>query len=250
MNKDNKKRFKYMFIIWILILAIGLVRKTLQNDTFYTIKIGELILNNGIDLDKFRYNKALRDRIRIENGWHDKLLIGHVGRFSYQKNHNYLIRTFKAVKKYRHDAMLLLVGEGEREQDIKNLAISLGVIDDIIFFGTIPNVNELMQAMDVFVLPSHFEGLPIVGVEAQAAGLPSIFATTISRKAQIANNVVFLDLNEDYDYWARSIIVASEVEREDTFDIMEKLGFGKKKLVTSFLNIYHKYDRNSDTQIV
>ena len=143
-----------------------------------------VIVNNGVDLDKFRFDAAVRYQIRNKLGIKDEILLGHVGRFCYQKNHEYFIEILKEIRKRNIKAKLLLIGEGPDEQDFKEKIRKEQLDDMVIFYGTTNKVQELFMAMDVFLLPSHFEGLPIVGVEAQASGLPVILSDQIDRSAK------------------------------------------------------------------
>lgn len=197
------------------------------------------IINNGVDLDKFRYNIETREKVRNELGITDELLIGHVGRFAYQKNHKYLVEIMKQVKAKKLNARLLLVGEGPDEKKIKSLVTESNLEDSVIFYGTSSKVNELFQAMDVFVLPSHFEGLPIVGVEAQASGLPVIFSDQITKEAKLIELVRFLPITDDSVYsWVNQIIDLSEKARKDSYFELRKKHFSIYDTIDSFLKLY------------
>ena len=199
------------------------------------------IINNGITLTKYRFNREIRDCVRSELHIADALLIGHVGRFNYQKNHEYIIRIMKSVSEKAPTAKLLLVGTGENQTDIRNLAQKLGLLDRVIFFGTSEHVNELMQAMDVFILPSRFEGLPIVGVEAQASGLPVIFSDAITRKANLTDNISFLPITDEaVNLWADTILDEAKktINRVEAYSVLENKGFDISSTVNSFLTLY------------
>lgn len=200
-----------------------------------------VMINNGVDLEKFRYHDLLRKRIRSELGISNELLIGHVGRFAYQKNHDYLIRVFKRVKEKIKDAKLILVGEGVLEKEIREQVEQLEISKDVIFYGITDRVYELFQAMDIFLLPSHFEGLPIVGVEAQAAGLPVIFSEEITQSAKLTEKVSFVPIeNQDIDMWVEQIVNFKEAARCDTYDELVQKGFGIKNVVKSLEEIYRR----------
>lgn len=168
------------------------------------------VLPNGVDTDAFaRHDPEARARLREHLGVAPgELLLGHVGRFSAQKNHTGLLRIFAAVRRRRPDARLLLLGTGPLEQETRALADRLGVADRVIFAGVRTNVQAFYHAMDAFLLPSLFEGLPVVLVEAQAAGLPCFVADTIDRGAAFASGVEFLPL-EDPEAWADALAGAS-----------------------------------------
>ena len=126
------------------------------------------VVNNGLYLPKYAFDEATRARIRKEKGLDGKFVIGHIGRFRFQKNQEYLVSLLKQIQEQEKDAVLLLVGEGETEAAVKQQAADLGFGDSVVFYGTTDHVNEVVQAMDVFAFPSRFEGLGIVAIEAQA----------------------------------------------------------------------------------
>ena len=129
------------------------------------------LLNNAIDLDKFKFDKKIRNKKRKElNVSDDMLVIGHIGRFVEQKNHRFLIDIFNEIYKKNNKSILLLAGQGPLVEGIKEKVDKLGLIDNVLFLGQRNDASELYQAFDVFLLPSLYEGLPVVGVEAQAAG--------------------------------------------------------------------------------
>lgn len=198
-------------------------------------------VNNGIDLLKFRYNEESRNQMRSELGLEGKYVIGHVGRFAYQKNHNYLIRVFKHVKKTEENAVLLLVGDGVLKDEIKAQIADWGLTDDVIFYGVSNHVEELFQCMDIFVLPSHFEGLPIVGVEAQASGLPVLFSDKITKTAQVIDDVRFLPIEEDdVSKWVNLIIDYKDKKRYDTYQQLKDRGFDTSDTVLLLSQLYNK----------
>lgn len=199
------------------------------------------IIKNGVDLDRFRYNEEYRQEIRCELGLKNEKIIGHVGRFAYQKNHEYLINVFAGICDTRDDIRLLLVGEGGLEQNIKDKVNNLGLQDKVIFYGTTDTPQKIFSAMDIFVLPSNFEGLPIVGVEAQASGLPVIFSNRITRDAAILDNVRYIGIGDvNIPEWCSSIEEFLKVHRKDTYDDMRKAGFGIEDTRNSFYKLYKK----------
>lgn len=199
------------------------------------------MINNGIKLDLFRYNIAIRNEIRNKLNVNDKYVVGHVGRFAYQKNHEYLIDVFAKVKKSLPSAILLLIGEGVLLDNIKEKVKSLGLSQDVIFYGLSNRVYEMLQAMDTFVLPSHFEGLPIVGVEAQAAGLPVIFSSEITREAKQINEVHYLPIDrESINIWADYIVKLSKYKRYDTHNELLRQGFDIQQTIRELIDLYMK----------
>lgn len=165
-----------------------------------------MIIDNGIDLPLFKYDEEIRQKKRKELGINeDEFLIGHIGRFAYQKNHDYLIDIFNALVALQPKSKLLLIGEGELMNDVKKKVQDLQLSDKVIFYGTSNDINQLIQAMDIFVLPSRFEGLPIVLVETQASGLPIVCSDAISDEAEITDAYVKLPV-ENVDIWVKNIL--------------------------------------------
>lgn len=197
------------------------------------------IINNGVNLAKFRFSSASRQEARRVLGIGDELLIGHIGRFAYQKNHEYLIEVFAALSSSEKSAKLLLVGEGELQEKIKALAERKNLSDRVIFYGLSREVEKLMQAMDVFVLPSHFEGLPIVGVEAQAAGLPCIFSDAITREVALTDNVLFLPADSaSVSAWAEGCKRLASLPRKDNYEALRKQHFDISDTVAELVGLY------------
>lgn len=164
------------------------------------------IVPNCIDVEKFRSDLEVRAEERKKLGIGDEPLIGNVGRFTYQKNHQFLVKIFDAVLKKEPTAKLLLIGDGELLEEIKRQVTELGISKNVIFYGTSDHVNRLMQAMDCFLLPSKYEGLSVTALEAQAAGLPCIMTNTISRETEKSHLCTFLSEADSLDKWVSSII--------------------------------------------
>ena len=175
------------------------------------------LLNNAIDLDKFRYDETVRREKRKElNIKDDTLVIGHVGRFVEQKNHRFLIDIFNEVHKQNENSILLLVGQGPLMEEIKEKVKSLGIEDCVKFLGQRNDINELYQVMDLFLFPSLYEGLGMVAVEAQAAGLPCVFSTGMSDEAKITDAVIYLSINDPVESWVDAICSFKNFERYNT----------------------------------
>ncbi|MDP4118195.1 MAG: glycosyltransferase family 1 protein [Bacillota bacterium] len=162
------------------------------------------ILHNAIEIDKFAFSEEKRNKIREEYNLTDSFVIGHVGRFNYQKNHAFLIDVFAGVIKECPNARLVLIGNGELEEKIKIQAGKLGIEDKILFPGSIANVDQWYSAMDVFALPSRYEGLPVVGVEAQASGVKCLFSDKISDEVQVTETTEMIPLNKNI--WIKKIV--------------------------------------------
>lgn len=164
------------------------------------------IIHNAIECEKYSYNEETRQKVRKELKLEKKFVVGHIGRFSYQKNHEFLIDIFYEIQKQKAESILLLIGEGELETSIRKKVLDLGIEDEVVFLGITNKVEEYLQAMDVFVLPSRFEGLPVIGVEAQASGIECFFSDNITTEAKINDNVSFISLKESPKEWADKIL--------------------------------------------
>ncbi|WP_242825412.1 glycosyltransferase family 1 protein [Desulfitobacterium dichloroeliminans] len=173
----------------------------------YSYDSGEVkLVNNAINIEKFSFNKQVRDRIRNDLNLKEKLVIGHVGRFVYQKNHAFLIDIFYEIHKRNKNTILMLIGSGGLEQSIKEKVATLRLTDSVLFLGLREDVSELMQAMDVFVFPSHYEGLGMVVIEAQAAGLRTIVSEAIPEEAKLTDLFEYCSLSQPARYWAEIVL--------------------------------------------
>lgn len=167
-----------------------------------------LVINNAIDLEKYRFKPDVRNQKRAELNVQDKLVVGHIGRFERQKNHFFLIDIFKEIIHIAPNAVLLLVGTGSRFEALQEYVSRQNLQDSVLFLGVRNDISDLLQAMDVFVLPSLFEGLPIVGVEAQAVGLPCIFSDTITKEVLLSKQAKALSLAQAPAKWAEQAVEA------------------------------------------
>lgn len=189
------------------------------------------VIKNGIQTEKYVWNPEVRKRIRKQFKIENNFIIGNIARFEEQKNHKFLIRIFKEIHDIKPNAVLMLVGKGTKEQEIHQLAEELDVEQFIIYTGVRSDVHELLQAMDVFVLPSLFEGLGIANIEAQAAGLPCFTSDrVVAPEVKITDLLHFIPLESTPQEWAR-IIVDGEIsvgERKDTRQSIVDSGFDIK----------------------
>lgn len=210
--------------------------KFLFNDKKFTV------VPNAIDASKFYYNPEVRAKKREELGLNDEFVIGHVGRLSYQKNHTFLIDIFEQIHKKDEKAVLLLAGEGEKEQEIKDKVERLGLSSNVRFLGNRSDVNELYQAMDVFLLPSLFEGIPVVGVEAQFAGLQCIFSVNTPDEVAFTDKVKFIELSQSAEKWAEEVINCKGAERKTDEEMLMKseynINSGENKLESIYHDLY------------
>ena len=185
------------------------------------------LLNNAIDLDKFKYDEKIRKQKRKELNINDStLVIGHIGRFVAQKNHTFLIDIFNEVHKQNNDSLLMLVGQGPLMNEIQEKVNNLGLKDSVIFLGQRNDANELYQAMDIFVLPSLYEGLPVVGVEAQASGLLCFLSSDMTKKTKVLDSTKFMSLSNSAEEWANEILKSfKSYKKRDTNKEVSKYGF-------------------------
>ena len=203
------------------------------------------ILNNAIDVEKFIYNEQTRNKIRKELGIQNKFVIGHVGRLTAQKNQKFLIEIYNEIYKRNKESVLLIIGNGKLEQKLKEQVKKLHIENNVIFLNNINNVNEYYQAMDVFVMTSLYEGLPVVGIEAQTSGLKTFFSTNITKEASIDNKLTkFISLNCDVKYWATEILKCNNnYKREDMSKIVTEKGYNMKQQANKLMNLYKEYLR-------
>lgn len=186
------------------------------------------LINNAVDCEKFKYDIDKMIKNRKELGISkDQFVIGNVGRLDYQKNHKFLLKIFKEVVKMNEDSILLIIGDGSLREDLIEEAKELDILNKVRFLGVRRDINELMQAMDVFILPSLFEGFPITLVEAQAAGLRCIASDTITKKSAITDCVNFISLEDSTQKWAEKII-NSRGEKKDNYSELCEKGFDIK----------------------
>lgn len=185
------------------------------------------IINNAIDLEKFKFNKEIRNKIREKlDILEDTLLIGHIGRFVTQKNHEFLIDVFDEIHRRKQNSKLILIGQGNLKKKIVKKVEELGLKDNVIFTGQINNVSDYYNAMDIFILPSLYEGLPVVGIEAQANGLLCEFSTDMTKETKVLNTTRFISLKETPENWAKIILEDyKNFKRKDSFDEMTENNF-------------------------
>lgn len=168
---------------------------------------------NAIEPERFLFAPQVREIKRGELGLGDAFALGHIGRFSDQKNHTFLLELFAAVLEREPGAVLLLAGTGETEPRIRNQAAEMGLEENVRFLGKRADVNELYQAMDVFVMPSLFEGVPVVGIEAQFAGLPCVFSDKVPPEVAFTDLCRFVELEKPASFWAEQVLAARQQER-------------------------------------
>ena len=206
----------------------------------YTGVRGEaLMIKNGIDAERFRYNMQQREALRERMGLTNMSIIGHVGRFMKVKNHAFLLSVFAYFHEFHPDSKLMLVGDGDLLDSIKALAVQLGISGDVLFLGKRTDIPDLLQVMDIVVMPSLFEGLPVSLVEAQASGLPVLATNIISSDTMISSGFHSMSLSQGPEAWAAKIdnILAS-YQRIDTYGDIKNKGFDISDTVAILENIY------------
>ncbi len=186
------------------------------------------VIRNAIDIEKFKFNENFRSEIRKELGLKDEFVLGHAGRFTYQKNHEFLIEVFAKVKEKEPSSKLLLAGDAVEDmsflENAKKQVEDLGLTDSVYFLGMRNDANKLFSAMDVFLLPSRYEGLGIVGIEAQAAGASSFFSDALPKDLDITPLANFLPI-DNAKIWAEEILKVKNKERKDYSELIAKAGY-------------------------
>ena len=198
-----------------------------------------MIINNGIVTEKFLFNQSVRDRIRNEEGWNQRLVIGHVGSFSYPKNHVFMIDVFAAFLNLQPDALLVMAGKGDLMDEIKIKVEKLGITDKVIFLGSRGDVNQLYSAFDALLFPSHYEGLPVTLVEAQAADLPCLISDAITTETDINPNLKRMSLEQSAEEWAGKLNeLTINHKRVDRTVTIEDSGYNIRTTTERLTEIY------------
>lgn len=196
-----------------------------------------IILNNGIPLDKFLFDDRLRKQTRNNLKINNKFVIGHIGRFNFQKNHKFLIKIFYEINKKFPETVLLFIGKGELENDIKNCVDNLELNEKVLFLGIRKDIPELLMAMDLMLFPSLFEGMPNVLIEAQATGLPCIISDSITKEVLINENIIPLPLT-DKDEWINesiNFINKPKIDRGVLNNSLKDAGYDIKAVCNNFI---------------
>lgn len=196
------------------------------------------IVPNAIDVKQFTYQEETRIRMRRALSLEDKFVVGHVGRFHYAKNHEYLLAVFQKIVSRKSNAVLLLLGEGSRMEEMKERASSLGIADQVIFCGNQKETWNYYQAMDFFVFPSRFEGLPGTVVEAQGAGLRCLISDTIANEVKITELVASLSIEDKPEKWAEYVLEHEMYERKDRYEQIAAAGFDVGGQAAWYENFY------------
>lgn len=186
------------------------------------------VINNGIEVEKFQHNGENRNQYRQKFGLQNKIVIGHVGRFHPVKNHKLIIEIYEKFREKVSNSALVLVGTGEQLPQIQELVEEKGLEKEILFLGSRDDVPEMLQMMDVFIMPSLFEGFPRAFLEAQAAGLPCVVSSAISKEVDVTANVSFVDLDAPVEVWVDKIVEKCGSKTEDNIELLREAGYDIK----------------------
>lgn len=196
------------------------------------------ILKNGIDVDKYKFNSEIRDKYRNDLKIANKMVYCHVGRFSQEKNHEFLIDLFYKIQKKQDNAVLLLIGDGPLKSQVEDKVKKLQIEDKVQFLGFRNDINNLLFASDIFLFPSFHEGLPLSLVEAQTSGLPVIVSNNISNESKVSNDFIKID-NYDIDKWIKAIFNLKNKDRKNAYKDAIKSGYDIKFISKELKQIYN-----------
>lgn len=205
-----------------------------------TVTNGKItIINNAIDLEKFKFNKEKREKLRKKLGIENCFVIGHVGRFVKTKNHEFLIEIFNEVLKQKSNAKLLLIGDGNLKSLIEAKVQNLGIEKAVIFLGVRNDVADLYNVMDVFVFPSLYEELGMAVIEAQVNSLPTIVSIAIPAEAKISEYIKFISLQQPLKDWLNEVENAKRKELNISDELLKKFDIREesKKLENLYLKL-------------
>jgi len=207
------------------------------------------ILNNGLDTKLFEFSLEKRNKIRQELNIRDNFVVGHIGRFNFQKNHKFLLEIFAEIIKQKENAILLLIGKGELEKTVKKQAKELNILDSIKFLCVRSDIPNLLSAMDVFVFPSLFEGMPNTVIEAETNGLLCLISDTITKQVQQTDIVHFMNLNKNSLEWAKKIIEIVSMQklenRRQYAEQMKQSGYDISNVTEQFVSLVFKDKTNA-----
>ena len=202
------------------------------------------VLNNGLDTKQFEFSLKKRNNIRQDLNIQNNFVVGHIGRFNFQKNHKFLLEIFKEIKNLKTNAILLLIGKGELEDQIKKQSEQLDILDSVQFLGVRSDIPALLSAMDVFVFPSLFEGMPNTIIEAQTNGLPCLVSDTITKQAKQTDIVCFMNLKHSPLEWAKKIIEINNIQalenRNQYAMQMKQIGYDIETVTKEFEKLVFK----------
>ena len=201
-----------------------------------------IIIPNGVDTKKFSYSETKRRIFRTEINIKEELVIGNIGRFQGQKNHTFMISIMEEVVKSMPNTKLLLVGDGERKGLIEKLVKENNLVNNVFFLGERSDMDYFLSAIDVFILPSLYEGLPIAAVEAQTSGAKVLLSNTITKETNIGGNAIFLPIiGEDASsIWKNEIICENKDNRKVCCERVYKAGFDVRVCYQKMIDLYNR----------
>lgn len=206
---------------------------------------------NAIETDRFCYNSQMRSEIRKELGIDENtVVIGHVGRFHYAKNHEFLLNVFNEYRKINDNCKLLMLGDGPGFESQKELAKQLGIWDKAIFAGNKSDTEKYYSAMDVFVFPSRFEGLPGTVIEAQASGIPCMISDAIAEETKVTDLILWKSIDEEPKEWAKCIseLINPNADRKAYAETVKNAGFDVKTQAKHIAELYREYIEKAESE--
>ena len=226
-NTDCHKKFHFVFRPLLNMIPIKRFACSRAAGQWMYKNTNFEVINNGINTEIFKFSQEAREHVRGHMRWSEKYVIGHVGRFAKQKNHEFLINVFEKVHVIVPESVLVLCGEGELKSEIERQVAKKGLKDHVEFLGVRTDMALLYQGMDLFCFPSLYEGLPVTLVEAQANDLPCLIAEAITDEVIINENVYRLSVDNNEEKWAKEIekISKKKFERRNRERIMIEAGY-------------------------
>lgn len=206
-----------------------------------------MVIPNGFNLRRFSFDQEKRKVMRAKLLLSDHLAVVHVGRLSAPKNHKYLVEVFKCIHNKRSNSKLFLIGDGELRHEIELQVSSLGLTESVVFLGSIPNVGDYLQAMDVMIFPSLYEGFGTVVLETQCSGLPTLATDGLPKETKITDCLEFMNIHDDPNNWAQTAIqMTTLIKRKDRTADIRKAGYDIQdtyKILSDFyLSMAEKYN--------
>ncbi|RWZ59094.1 glycosyltransferase family 1 protein [Halobacillus fulvus] len=199
------------------------------------------VFKNAIETEKFLFDKKTKNYIKNKYDFHDKLVIGHVGNFTYPKNHDFLIDIFREIQNINKNTVLFLVGEGNLKKEIEDKVKKYNLESSVVFFGSTNKVNYVINCFDYFVFPSKYEGFGKVLVEAQANGIKCFVSDKVPKETKITELVTFYSLKNNSKYWAAEIMEANTVNNRKKYNAsLNSSDYNVQKQIKKLQDIYLK----------
>ena len=241
-NTPNIKKIKKVLIkmlnpLFRKMTTINLTCSVIASRSLYTRTDDVIVIKNGIDIDKYKFNEKIREEHRKELNVEKKQVYGHIGRFDEQKNHDFLLNLFYEIQKKDANSVLVLVGDGPLKSRMEEKVNALGIKEKVLFLGFKNDVYKILNAMDIFIFPSLYEGLPITLVEAQTNGLPVVVSNNITDEVKISDSFIKI---EDYNIkkWLNKISSIKKIDRTNTYQDTMKYGYDIKQTTKQLEQIY------------